>query len=399
VRLNLSELNGTNGFRLDRIDAGDLSGGSVVSAGDVNGDGFDDLVIGASDADPNGIPGAGETYVVFGSAAGLAPSLALQSLDGTTGFRLDGIDAFDNCGVSVAAAGDVNGDGFDDLAIGASGADPSRRLNAGETYVVFGAANRFNLPIITGTDDDDVLIGTPVPDLIQALAGNDWIIPGAGSDTVDGGAGIDMVPCSDQSTPLKIIQNEVGIRAFFGGNTQILTDVERVTGTSHSDEFFFTNGQARGLGGRDMFHAAGDRTGTYDGGAGRDTLSYVRSNAGVEVSLFRDKGWSGDAAGDHYSGVEDLIGSNHADQLWGDHGNNYLQGLHGNDTITGAGGDDYIFAGFGTDVIAYSGNRADYRIEHSGIRTEVEHLHDGGDSFDVLGHAEILRFADGDFIL
>ena len=59
---------GTEGFVLKGVDASDLSGGSVSGAGDVNGDGIDDLIIGAHDADPNGQSSAGESYVVFGRA-------------------------------------------------------------------------------------------------------------------------------------------------------------------------------------------------------------------------------------------------------------------------------------------------------------------------------------------
>ena len=74
-------------------------------------------------------------------------------------------------------------------------------------------------------------------------------------------------------------------------------------------------------------------------------------------------------------------------------------GGYGDDTIVGAGGDDYILAGFGTDVIVFSGNRDEYAITQDGIRTEVEHLNDGVDGTDIIGHAEVLRFADGDFVL
>ena len=63
---DLSTFDGTNGFRLDGIDAGDNSGYSVSSAGDVNGDGFDDLIIGAPYSDQGGDSLAGETYVVLG---------------------------------------------------------------------------------------------------------------------------------------------------------------------------------------------------------------------------------------------------------------------------------------------------------------------------------------------
>ena len=87
--LDLASLDGTNGFRLDGIDSGDRSGGSVASAGDVNGDGFADLIIGAPFADPGGAYSAGESYVVFGRASGFGASFDLATLDGTNGFRLD----------------------------------------------------------------------------------------------------------------------------------------------------------------------------------------------------------------------------------------------------------------------------------------------------------------------
>ena len=133
--INLANLDGTNGFRLDGIDMFDSSGISVSSAGDVNGDGFEDVIIGASSADPNGNSRAGESYVVFGAAGGFAPSMSLAALDGTNGFRLDGIDAGDLSGTSVSSAGDVNGDGFDDIIIGAFGGDPNGNFNVGESYV------------------------------------------------------------------------------------------------------------------------------------------------------------------------------------------------------------------------------------------------------------------------
>jgi hypothetical protein len=129
---------GVGGFRIDGIDANDLSGRSVSGAGDVNGDGLADVIVGAYGADPGGDSGAGESYVVFGKTGNTPINLANL---GAGGFRIDGIDAVDSAGFSVSGAGDVNGDGLADLIVGALGADPGGDSNAGESYVVFGKAD------------------------------------------------------------------------------------------------------------------------------------------------------------------------------------------------------------------------------------------------------------------
>jgi hypothetical protein len=117
--------------------AGDLSGGAVSAAGDINGDGIGDLIIGAS-ADSNGYD-SGRSYVVFGQNTPFSASLSLSSLNGSNGFRLDGAGARHRAGSSVSAAGDVNGDGFDDIIVGALGADPDGSYSyRGISYVVFG---------------------------------------------------------------------------------------------------------------------------------------------------------------------------------------------------------------------------------------------------------------------
>ena len=142
--MNLGTLDGTNGLTLKGIDSGDWSGYTVSTAGDFNGDGYDDILIGAMTATPDSRQKAGEAYVVFGTQSKLDAILALSSLDGTNGFILEGINAWDYSGCEVSAAGDVNGDGYDDILIGAMHANPDGNNKAGETYLLYGRPNGFS---------------------------------------------------------------------------------------------------------------------------------------------------------------------------------------------------------------------------------------------------------------
>jgi hypothetical protein len=138
--INLASL-GSAGITLFGIDSGDYSGCSVSSAGDVNGDGFADFLIGASYSAGAGdrTGDAGETYLVFGGAS-LPAKISLARL-GSAGITIFGIDAKDYSGSPIRSAGDVNGDGFSDLIIGAKKADAAGniKLGAGESYVIYGS--------------------------------------------------------------------------------------------------------------------------------------------------------------------------------------------------------------------------------------------------------------------
>ena len=113
-------------------------GSTLASAGDVNGDGVEDLLVGAQNAQVGGGYSVGSVFVIYGG--GPATDLHLDSLDPAIGFRIDGAKAGSSLGSSLAGGGDVNGDGYGDIALGALGdgvAVPGSNA-PGAAYVVFG---------------------------------------------------------------------------------------------------------------------------------------------------------------------------------------------------------------------------------------------------------------------
>jgi hypothetical protein len=160
----------------------DTFGIDVDCAGDVNGDGYDDIIVGAYRNNGAGA-GAGEVYVYFGSASG--PGAAPNWSD-------QGSAAGDQFGWSVAGAGDVNSDGYDDIIIGAPRNDTTG-FNSGTAYVYFGSASglsaspswarygeadsdNFGWSVagagdVNGDDYDDVIISAPYNDEAASLAG------------------------------------------------------------------------------------------------------------------------------------------------------------------------------------------------------------------------------------
>lgn len=134
--LNLSELNGKNGFVIQAIDQYDSLGTSVSNAGDINGDGFDDIIIGAPDVGEPTPAGRysssrGAIYVLFGEPnLGSNNNIQLTSLNGNNGFSIEGVNDYDSLGTSVSNAGDINGDGVDDII-----------FSGDENYVVFGGSD------------------------------------------------------------------------------------------------------------------------------------------------------------------------------------------------------------------------------------------------------------------
>src|SRR3989339_791393 len=114
----------------------DYFGGSVASAGDVNGDGFADVIVGAKGADGGGV-NSGQAYIYYGGA----------SMNNTADVTFTGAADNDSFGFSVAPAGDVNGDGYNDVIVGAKDASSTN----GQAYIYYGGASMNNTADVTFT--------------------------------------------------------------------------------------------------------------------------------------------------------------------------------------------------------------------------------------------------------
>ncbi len=161
--------------KLEGVDAGDYAGSSVSAAGDFDGDGLADLFVGAPGADTGGAD-SGAAYVFFGPVSGTMSV-------GVADVILPGAGAGDGAGYSVAPAGDFDGDGFDDVLVGAWSNDDGG-TDAGAAYLVRGPS--------TGTRDlgaaDLVLVGETAGDQAGLAVGSAGDVDGDGNGDVLVGA-------------------------------------------------------------------------------------------------------------------------------------------------------------------------------------------------------------------
>ena len=400
----LSSLDGSNGFIINGINSSDRSGSSVSGAGDVNGDGFDDLIIGAYKAEPNGSY-SGESYVVFGKASGFESIFNLSKLDSSSGFLLAGIDAGDKSGVSVSGAGDVNGDGFDDLIIGAGNAEPNGSYS-GESYVVFGRASN----AAPDAADDAVTTDEDTP-----LSGSVFADNGNGPDTdlngdtltvteVNGrAAGVGTSVTLDSGAQLTL--NADGSFDYDPNNQFEALDA----GETATDSFVYTLSDGRLTDSATVtISIAGvtdTSTGTPIGTDGDDTLIGGRGSQtffGLAGNDFLDGGNGRDFlfGGDDSDiliggkGNDALFGEQGFDTLDGGNGRDFLDGGNGKDTLTGGKGNDILIGGVGKDtLIGGAGN--DILTGGTGKDTFVLALGDGTDTITDFSAQDLIGLSGG----
>ncbi|MBO9557823.1 MAG: calcium-binding protein [Caulobacter sp.] len=348
----------------------------------INGmSGPDHLIGGADDDTLNGLDGDDTLEgrdgndQIFGGAGGdhLYGGAGADFLDGGSEFDLARYDN-SSAGVSVnlttntGVGGDAQGDTFNAIEglVGSAFAD---------VLVGNGVDN-----VIYGLGGDDVLYGgSGSPnDRLYGGDGNDHVYVNFFSDVlytlVDGGDGYDLARF-DYSTS--------GITA----STSRFVSIEGLVGSPWNDILSGGPGDniLYGMGGDDILQANGGTDTLYgndgsdvfygdlgnalmDGGAGLDMVRYENSAAGVVVNLATGLGSGGSAAGDTYTSIEAVAGSNLADTLIGDAADNILYGQGGDDQLHGGAGNDQLYGGAGDDQLEGGAG---------------SNLLDGGDGFDI----------------
>jgi uncharacterized protein (TIGR03382 family) len=304
--------------------AGDQFGISVSGAGDVNSDGYDDVVVGASLDDG---ADSGSAYVYYGSATGidLATEDKLNASDG---------EVSDYYGRSVSGAGDLNGDGYGDVVVGANGDDDNGE-SSGSVYVYYGSATGIDanseekLTASDGAASDVYGTGVASAGDVNGDGYDDLVVgacSGDGAGTAGGAAYVYYGSASgiDTASEDKVTASDRAAADYFGRSVAGAGDID---GDGYADL---------------VVGARGDDDNGSDSGS---AYVYYGSAAGIDLAS-EDKLTASDGSVDDYygrsvSGAGDLDGDGYAD---------LVVGAHSNDDNGAGSGAAYVYYGSPTGI-------------------------------------------------
>ncbi|MFC5356437.1 calcium-binding protein [Azospirillum himalayense] len=304
---------------------------------------------------------------------------------------------------------------------GAVGVD----LADGVAWSAEGEGDRLiNIEGVQGSQHNDDLRGDNNNNWLHGQGGDDWLFGRGGADILDGGDGFDVANYVDSLTGITV---DLRNGAASGGSAQgdQLHNIEGVHGSTYDDHLHgndVTN-WLYGSWGNDWLHGYGSDDSLYgdtgsdslngglgadhlEGGEGSDWAAYMWATTGIAMTLEGNYGWLGEAVGDKFYSIENVLGSEHNDEIHGDWQGNYLVGSGGNDALLGKDGSDTLVGGWGNDYMEGGGHN-DTLIGDDGHDYMVggwgdDYLH-GGNNNDTLigddGHDLLVGGANEDYLV
>ncbi len=390
--------------------AGEAAGDSFTSIEGVVGSSFDDFIVG--DDEGNIIFGNSGADRLRGGGGNdtIEGGIGADDMRGGAGTDTAAYDFAEqrvNLNLSTGGtAGDAAGDSFASI-------ENVRGTSFNDFIFGNNAAN-----LIEGRSGDDRLRGSGGNDTLNGGDGDDELIGGAGADILSGGFNTDTASYAGARARVNLDMRSAGTAGDAAGDTFI--NIENVKGTSHNDFIIGDaqdnvldggagNDRLRGDDGNDTI-IGGLGEDDMRGGAGTDEVNYAGATERVNLNL-NTGGSAGEAAGDTFSSIENVVGSGFDDFIFGTNAANVIEGGAGADRLRGSGGDDTLLGGddndnlvgglgadvldggAGIDVVSYRTAEARVNLDMRAAGTAGEA--DGDTFIDI---ETVLGSAFGDFI-